>query len=165
MNTPNNGPVLVKVARDIDENRLERFFDCHSFALGTWNTIRKCGYSLMEGSFESVITDRGLFDEIRGPANEIKKAGIELRKGDIITFWDSNYPKHKRALHSIKIGNLIKYNEAGNLADETQVESKNSAAKLANTTLGSIREISEYSANGESHLSVSRHCDGKQPWQ
>lgn len=156
---------MVKVARDINENKLERFFDCHSFALGTWNTTRKTGYSLVEGSYEKVITDRGLFEEIRGPADEIKEDGMKLRKGDIITFWDSNHPKYKCALHSIKIGNLIKYNDARNLADETEVESKNSAAELANTTFGVIRAISEYGANGESPLSVSRHCDGKQPWQ
>lgn len=163
MSTPNNGPVKVKVLDKIEGVQPNHRFDCHSYALGTWNTSQGSGYSFFEGSFEKVITDKGLFREITEPAKVIKQGDKPLLVNDIIVIWDSKRAMYERALHSAIITGSIKCSKDGELKSSTVVTSKNGSEPLVETDLWAM--TAKYCTTGKELLSVYRHCDGKQPWQ
>jgi hypothetical protein len=71
-----------------------KYFDCHSYALGLWNTNTNSGYVFMpayysapdKSAFMKTIEDTKLFHTIREPLETIPQDGTKIISGDIITF-------------------------------------------------------------------------------
>ena len=97
------------------------YFDCHSYAVGTWNGIFGQGYVFPEAGteLEKVLHDPLLFRVLYKQSSGLPKKSNDVAVGDIVTLWGKEEGSQETALHSVKI-TAVQYGAGPDfLLDET----------------------------------------------